>query len=119
MKKFLPLALAICLAAPLAAHAQAPAAELTPEHFAALDRNNSGGISKDEYEQFMREAYRKLDTDGNQSLSPQEAAKVLSAEQFAAVDANNDGQVTLDEFMEHVMRDFARYDTNGDGVLQP
>lgn len=119
MKKLLPLALAISLSAPLAAHAQAPAIELTPEHFAALDRNKSGGVSKDEYEQFMRDSYRTLDTDGNQALSPQEAAKVLSAEQFAAVDTNNDGQVTLDEFLEHVMRDFAQYDTNGDGVLQP
>lgn len=93
--------------------------ELTPEHFSQLDRNKSGGISKDEYEQFMRESFQKLDTDGNKRLNKTEAGAVLTPEQFASVDRNGDGELTLDEFIEHVMRDFDRYDYDKDGTLRP
>lgn len=93
--------------------------ELTPEHFSQLDRNKSGGISKDEYEQFMRESFQKLDTDGDKRLSKAEAGVVMTPQQFAAVDKNGDGELTLDEFIEHVMRDFDRHDYDKDGVLQP
>lgn len=105
-----------------AANAQTPSgpqADLTPEHFAQLDRNGDGGISREEYEQFMRESFQKLDSDGNRRLSKAEAGAVLTPEQFAAVDANNDGELTLDEFMEHTMRDFDRHDYDGDGMLRP
>ncbi len=90
---------------------------LTPEHFAQLDRNKSGGITKDEYEQFMRDSYKKMDKDSNQRLTPNETAGVLTAEQFTLVDVNKDGSLTLDEFIEHVMRDFDRYDYDKDGKL--
>ena len=114
---------AACLLAGLlvAATAQAQQAAsqpaLTPEHFAQLDRNKSGGISKDEYEQFMRESFQKLDKDGNQRLTPAEAGEVITTEQFGVVDVNKDGTITLDEFIEHVMRDFDRYDYDKDGKL--
>lgn len=116
MKKLLPLAFAFACTLPLAATAQP---ELTPEHFAQLDRNKSGGVSKEEYEQFMIESFSKLDTDRNLRLSKAEAAKVLSPEQFALVDKDNSGDITLDEFIEHVSRDFDRWDLNKDGQLQP
>jgi Ca2+-binding EF-hand superfamily protein len=110
----------LALACPLATHAQnGPVIELTPEHFSQLDRNKSGGISKDEYDQFMRESFRKLDTDHSNTISKAEAAKVLSPEQFAQVDKNGDGEISLDEFIEHVMKDFERWDRNKDGELQP
>lgn len=92
---------------------------LTPEHFAALDRNKSGGVSKEEYEVFMRESFQKMDKNGDKRLTPAETSDVLTAEQFAAVDANKDGVITLDEFIEHVMRDFDRYDYDKDGQLKP
>ena len=125
MKNFTlkPLAcLALGLALAGGANAQQSKAseiEMTPEHFAQLDRNKSGGISKEEYETFMRESFQKMDKDGNQRLSPSETSDVLTTEQFAAVDVNKDGSLTLDEFIEHVMRDFDRYDYNKDGKLQP
>lgn len=124
MKKshLLPWALTMGMSLALAGtvHAQAtPQVELTPEHFKQLDRNGDGGVSRDEYEAFMRESFNKLDTDGNKRLSKAEASAVLSAEQFDAVDANNDGELTLDEFIAHTMRDFDRHDYDGDGVLQP
>jgi Ca2+-binding EF-hand superfamily protein len=119
MKKLLPLAFAFACTLPLAATAQTAQPELTPEHFAQLDRNKSGGVSKEEYEQFMIESFSKLDTDRNLRLSKAEAAKVLSPEQFALVDKDNSGDITLDEFIEHVSRDFDRWDLNKDGQLQP
>lgn len=124
MKNFKLVSLAFTLGMTMAlggvAQAQATAqADLTPEHFKQLDRNGDGGISRDEYEAFMRESFKKLDADGNQRLSVTETSKVLTPEQFAQVDANNDGELTLDEFMAHTMRDFDRHDYDGDGVLQP
>lgn len=119
MNKLISLAFTAVLGLPLAAAAQASERELTPEHFAQLDRNKSGGISKEEYEQFMIESFSKLDTDRNLRLSKAEAAKVLSPEQFKQVDKDNSNDITLDEFIDHVMRDFDRWDQNKDGQLQP
>lgn len=119
IKPIVAAAFGFALAVSGSALAQSPAtqAELSPEHFKQLDRNGDGGISRDEYEQFMRESFQKLDADGNKRLSKAEATKVMTPEQFAAVDKNNDGEVTLDEFIEHTMRDFDRHDYDGDGVL--
>ena len=122
MKK--PLFLACSLAFSLALSWSATAApgapvELTPEHFAQLDKDKSGGISRDEYEQFMRDAFKKLDTDGSNSLSKEEASKIFTPEQFAAVDKDKNGELSLDELIEQVMRDFDRYDSNKNGILQP
>ena len=108
----------LLVAATAQAQQAAPQPALTPEHFAQLDRNKSGGISKDEYEQFMRESFQKLDKDGNQRLSPDEASEIITTEQFGVVDVNKDGTITLDEFIEHVMRDFDRYDYDKDGQLK-
>lgn len=119
IKPIVAAAFGLALAISGSALAQSPAAqaELSPEHFKQLDRNGDGGISRDEYEQFMRESFQKLDADGNQRLSKAEATKVMTPEQFAAVDKNKDGELTLDEFIEHTMRDFDRHDYDGDGVL--
>tara|TARA_R110000851_G_scaffold333550_1_gene516030 strand:- start:59578 stop:59952 length:375 start_codon:yes stop_codon:yes gene_type:complete len=90
---------------------------LTPEHFAQLDRDGSGGVSKAEYEQFMRDSYRKMDANGDKRLTRNETANVLTTEQFDIVDVNKDGALTEEEFMAQVSRDFDRYDYDKDGVL--
>ncbi len=120
MHKLLSVAFsAMLLGTAATATAQNSTVELTPEHFAQLDKDESGGISKQEYEQFMRDSFRQLDTDGSNSLSPAEASKIMTPEQFASVDKNNDGEISLDELIEQVMRDFDRQDRNNDGTLQP
>ena len=119
MKKLLIVAVAGALSGPVVTQAQSVQVELTPEHFAQLDRDKSGGISMDEYERFMRDSFEKLDTDRNNSLSRVETSKVLTADQFAALDGDKDGKVTLDEFLKHVRDDFDRHDRNQDGILQP
>lgn len=121
MKKILPLAFSLALLGSTAAVAASnpPVVELTPEHFAQLDKDKSGGISKAEYEQFMREAYKQLDTDGSNSLSRGETSKMLTPEQFDAIDTDKNGELSLDEFIAQVTHDFDRHDSDKDGVLQP
>lgn len=90
---------------------------LTPEHFNELDRDGSGGISKAEYEQFMRDSYKEMDTNRDKRLSKNETAHVLTSEQFNAVDVNKDGTVTEEEYNAQVNRDFDRYDYDKNGSL--
>lgn len=118
MKKFLALAVTMALSAPVTALAQNTQLELTSDQFAQLDKNKDGKISRDEYEAFMRNAYKKLDTDGNNSLSRAEAGKVLTPEQFTAADKDKSGELSLDELINQVMADFDRADLNKDGSLQ-
>ncbi|MBC7203548.1 MAG: EF-hand domain-containing protein [Pusillimonas sp.] len=107
----------IVIAGPASAQSQNQQGGLTPEHFAQLDRNGSGGVSKAEYEQFMRESFAKMDANGDKRLTKNETVNVLTAEQFDSVDVNKDGVVTEEEFMAQVTRDFDRYDYDKDGVL--
>ena len=110
MKIILSLIACLALSGPAAVLAKDAAAELTPEHFAALNGKGSGGVSQQEYEQFIRDAFKKLDSDGSNSLSREETAKVLSPEQFSAIDKNKDNEVTLDELIQQITRDYERYD---------
>ena len=121
MKTILPLVFSLALfgSTAMAAITNAPVTELTPEHFAHLDKDNSGGISRAEYDQFMRDTHKQLDTDGNNSLSRAETSKVLTPGQFDAIDADKNGELSLDELIAQVMHDFDRQDTNKDGILQP
>lgn len=107
----------LVLCAPAVAQNQTRQGGLTPEHFSQLDRDGSGGISKAEYEQFMRNSYRKMDANKDGRLTKGEAATILASEQFDAVDADKNGVVTQEEFMAQVSRDFDRYDYDNDGVL--
>src|SRR5690606_30605894 len=108
MKKILPLAFSLALigSTAVAATSNAPVTQLTPEHFAQLDTDKSGGISKSEYEQFMRAAHKQLDTDGSNSLSRAETSKILTPEQFDAIDTDKNGELSLDELIAQVMLDF-------------
>lgn len=110
---------AVVLCMPLVSQAAAPVTDLTPEQFAKLDRNKDGAISRDEYEQFMRDAFRELDKDGDGRLTQKEADSILTPQQFRQVDKDNSNDITLDELVAQVMRDFDKHDYNRDGKLQP
>lgn len=119
MKGILALVVALALSSPLTAIAKNVQAELTPEHFAALNGKGSGGVSKEEYEKFIRESFQKLDTDRSNSLSRAETAKVLTPEQFAAIDKDKNGELTLDELVAQITRDFDRYDSKKGSGSKP
>lgn len=113
------LAIALLAAMPVASMAQANPNGMTHEQFQHLDKDNSGTVSEAEYFQFMEGAFKELDTDRNNSLSPEETSTVMSAEQFSKVDTDGNGRVTRQEFLDQVMSDFHRHDSNKDGELHP
>lgn len=92
---------------------------MTYEQFHHLDKDGSGTVSEAEYYQFMEGAFKELDTDKNNSLSPDETASILTTEQFSELDANGNGRVSRQEFLDQVMSDFHRHDANKDGELHP
>jgi Ca2+-binding EF-hand superfamily protein len=87
-------------------------------HLGLLDQNETGAVDRSDYQQFMFQAFARLDGDGNDYLVESDVAGVLTAEQFAALDTDGDGRVTQDEFMAHVMADFDRADQAGTGRLE-
>jgi len=113
MKRILSLAILLALTGPSIATAQSAQSELTPEHFAALNGKNSGGVSQEEYEQLIREAFKKLDVDGSGSLSRAETANVLPAHKFTALDQDKNDELSLDELINQLTRD-----SNGQGGQQ-
>lgn len=119
MKTTYALAFALALSASGAAFAQgAPGDDGMPNSFLVqIDTDKDGRISLIEYTVFMENAFKKMDKDGNGSLSPAETVDVLTVEQFTLLDKNKDGSVSQTEFMDHVLEDFRRQDKNGDGFL--
>lgn len=87
-------------------------------HRDQLDTNDNGSVSRTEYQAFMTDAFKKLDTDGDGSLRAADVSKVLTPDQFAAMDRDGDGRVSQTEFTNQVMADFTKTDKSGDGQLQ-
>ncbi len=73
------------------------------EHFDRMDANKDGRISAEERPQRGRHGGRaKLDTDGDQRVSRQEAAqRPRLTEKFAAIDGNKDGYLSRDEMQAY------------------
>jgi Ca2+-binding EF-hand superfamily protein len=120
MKKAILTALSVLLAtfSPAVAQSAPAAAPLTQGHFDHLDKDKNGKISKAEYQAYMGQAFDKLDTNRNASLSRDEAGKILTVEQVAVVDGNKDGGISRAEFLNHVTLEFDQNDRNRDGHLQ-
>jgi Ca2+-binding EF-hand superfamily protein len=86
--------------------AEAAKAPKLLERFDQLDANKDGRISAEERPQRGRhgrkEAPAKLDTDGDQRVSRQEAGvRPQLAERFTAIDDNNDGYLTREELQSY------------------
>ena len=119
MKQAHLLLIALMTAAPALAFAQANPQGMTYEQFNHIDKDGSGTISETEYYQFMEGAFKELDTNKNNSLSPDETGHILTTEQFSRVDADGNGRISRQEFLDHVMQDFQRHDSDNDGELRP
>ncbi|UXN58498.1 EF-hand domain-containing protein [Phyllobacterium zundukense] len=113
--------IATAVSALLLCTAVATAQQPTPMyegHRDQLDTNDNGSVNRTEYQAFMNDAFKKLDTNGDGSLRAGEVGKVLTPAQFAATDRDGNGNVSQKEFMNQVMADFAKTDRSGDGQLQ-
>ena len=75
------------------------ASELTREQrrFFRYDRNRDWRISRNEMLSTRTDAFRKLDTDGNNLLTFEEWA-ITTADRFEGMDADSDGELTPAEF---------------------
>ena len=119
MKKHVKLLMvAVIAATPALALAQGKTG-MTYEQFNHIDKDGSGTISEVEYFQFMEGAFKEMDTDKNNSLSPDETASILNNDQFAKVDVNENGRISRQEFLDHVMSEFHYHDSDKDGQLYP
>lgn len=118
------------------------------EHFAKIDTNKDGAITKEEADAFkaasraeMRDKmFAMLDTDKNGQISRAEfdahhtdsmggghgmghmrrgGMNAMRGDLFARADANGDGKVTLAEATGKALELFDRADTNKDGTVTP
>lgn len=84
----------------------------------ALDTNKSGGVSKEEYLQYMTAGYTRLDKDKDGSLNKAELDGIVSTEQFAATDANADGKISKTEYTTQITKDFDAAEKGPNGELK-
>lgn len=117
MKRTLSLAAMVLLLFAGAAAAQ-QSSSIYEGHLDHLDRDGDGGVSQDEYVDFMADAFKTLDADGDDYLMQTDVSPALSADQFAATDTDGDGRVSRQEFMIRVALDFQAADTTSDGQLR-
>lgn len=83
--------------APLPMPPAATARTREEKRFARYDRNHDGIITRTEMMASRTNAFKKLDTDGNNLLSFEEWA-VKTSDRFADADADHDGKLTPAEF---------------------
>lgn len=114
--------LAVTLAAPGAAHAQA----LDPAAIAAIaDVDGDGRITRAEFITARGANFSRLDANKDAALTvdefraaaPKGMAQTMAGAQFARFDADDDGKLTLPEFNAAPAPAFDRADANKDGAL--
>ncbi len=110
---------AICIAALAMASAAAAdgVAELNEQELNAIDTNNDGFLSKDEFNAFSDYAFQAMDEDKNGTLGLNEAKSFLDNKQFRDVDQNNDSLISRSEYDAQMNSDFTFADQDGNGQL--
>ena len=95
------------------------ASVMTDRQFDALDRNLNGRLERNEWTG-ARDAFTRLDTNGNNILSRAEVVGTGNAvsDEFLNLDNNRDGGISIDEWNWN-RRTFDRQDTNRDGLISP
>ena len=114
------------------ATAAVQAGEVSPK-FAAVDADKDGKLSKDEIvasakkkaDKKAEELFKKLDTNGDASLTKDELKEKKSQKIALNADANGDGKLAKDEVVtftekrseERVSKKFQQVDKDGDGFV--
>ncbi len=99
-----------------AAHAET-VAELNEKELNAIDANNDGFLSKDEFNAFSDYAFQEMDDDKNGTLGLDEAKPFLDIKQFQNVDRNGDSLISRAEYNAQMADDFDAADKDGNGQL--
>lgn len=92
-------------------------AELNEAKLKAIDTNNDGFLSKDEFNAFSDYAFQEMDDDKNGTLGQAEAKPFLDIKQFRNVDRNGDSLISRAEYDAQMQSDFTSADTDGNGLL--
>lgn len=92
-------------------------AELHENELKAIDANNDGFLSKDEFDAFSDYAFQEMDDDKNGTLGLDEAKPFLDIKQFQDVDRNNDSFISRAEYDAQMNEDFSSADKDGNGQL--
>lgn len=96
--------------------AQTPPRPDPMERFRAADRNQDGGVDREEFQMLMVEAFYFRDKERRGYLLIQEIRE-MNAEALKAADADGNGRLTMQEFLNAVFKDFEAADANKDGTL--
>ncbi len=83
----------------------------------AIDANNDGFLSKDEFNAFSDYAFQEMDEDKNGTLGLEEAKPFLDIKQFQDVDRNNNSLISRAEYNAQMDDDFDSADQDGNGLL--
>lgn len=110
----------LCIAAALMLSSAAFAEtvnELHENELNAIDTNNDGFLSKDEFNAFSDYAFQEMDDDKNGTLGLEEAKPFLDIKQFQNVDRDNDDFISRAEYDAQMNDDFTAADLDGNGQL--
>jgi Ca2+-binding EF-hand superfamily protein len=109
---------ALALSTSLAAAQDAPQETvLTDQHLDAVDGDDDGAVSVDEFRAAMRRIFEALDRDANGVMTWAEAEGSIIRDHFDAFDADRNGNVTAAEMDARAQADHAASDLDGDGAL--
>ncbi|MEX0327113.1 MAG: hypothetical protein AB3N07_00195 [Ruegeria sp.] len=92
-------------------------AELNEKELNAIDANNDGFLSRDEFNAFSDYAFQEMDEDKNGTLGLDEAKPFLDVKQFQDVDRNGDSFISRGEYDAQMADDFDAADKNENGQL--
>jgi len=119
----LACSLVLCLGLTATSQAQS-VGDTAAQRFAALDKNNDGRVSDDEYD--AGALFRTLDADHNYRVSVEEVQAVLgpdrdgqltAADRIRVADLNGDGELSEEEVSRVADMRFQSLDTNHDQEL--
>jgi len=92
-------------------------AELNQSKLIAIDKNNDGFLSRDEFDAFSDFAFQEMDDDKNGTLGLDEAKRFLDIKQFQRTDHNGDNLISRSEYDAQMADDFTNADKDGNGQL--
>ncbi|SLN46250.1 EF-hand domain-containing protein [Ruegeria meonggei] len=92
-------------------------AELHENELKAIDTNNDGFLSKDEFNAFSDYAFQTMDEDKNGTLGLDEAKPFLDIKQFQGIDRDRDNAISRAEYDAQMNDDFLAADKNENGQL--